>query len=479
MPTAPTLASGSVTVRMYRGILGDCFLLRYSCADAPAVHILIDCGVLQGVEGAKALITNIVDDIYTDTGGIIDLLVVTHEHHDHLSGFIYAKERFASQFQIRELWLAWTEDPNDAQAARLRQRFDKAKHTLAALAMDAQVRALSLDQPKLRTVLELSAFMGVGELTTARTTGASTLQMLKDKATARCTRYLQPGDIANPASADSLRAYVLGPPRDDQLLRKDLPSAGANKEVYLTDLDDVMALDSQLLRLQGQPPSDDEVPFSRLHQRPLAPLQALYTAACPPAPDRRNAALLCYFDPAQATRQINDEWQDTAETLALKMDSDTNNTSLVLAFELPDQQVLLFPGDAQVGNWLSWSRQTYPPVQGLAVDDLLRRVTFYKVGHHCSHNATLRELGLMKMTDPRLIAAIPVVGEVAKLKDWQMPYPDLYQALLTQTNGRVLRGDGDPKAEQAAFAKAPTAGPRTADLRYGQDNRWVEVEIFF
>ena len=45
---------------------------------------------------------------------------------------------------------------------------------------------------------------------------------------------------------------------------------------------------------------------------------------------------------------------------ALKIDNDVNNTSLALALELADKRVLLFPGDAQVGNWLSWDRQMIP-----------------------------------------------------------------------------------------------------------------------
>ena len=46
--------------------------------------------------------------------------------------------------------------------------------------------------------------------------------------------------------------------------------------------------------------------------------------------------------------------------LALKLDSDTNNTSLVTGFQLEESnKVLLFPGDAQVGNWLSWEDVTF------------------------------------------------------------------------------------------------------------------------
>src|SRR5205085_6914038 len=54
-------------------------------------------------------------------------------------------------------------------------------------------------------------------------------------------------------------------------------------------------------------------------------------------------------------RRIDDNWLGAANNLALQLDADTNNTSLALAIELsPGGKVLLFPGDAQVGSWLSW-----------------------------------------------------------------------------------------------------------------------------
>jgi len=48
------------------------------------------------------------------------------------------------------------------------------------------------------------------------------------------------------------------------------------------------------------------------------------------------------------------------------LQSATNNTSLVLAIELEDGDVMLFAGDAQVGNWLSWQDLTWTlPAGGL------------------------------------------------------------------------------------------------------------------
>lgn len=474
MTTHPS--PGTVSVRMYRGILGDCFLLRHQLENAEVKHILIDCGVLQGVAKARDRMKEIVSDLLATTGGQLDLLVVTHEHHDHLSGFLYEQEAFKNQFEIREFWLAWTENPIDPQAVALHQHFDKAKQALSALAGQPKMAALKEQNLHIKTVLDLSAFMGVTG--GGRPTGASTLQMLKDKATPARTRFLEPGDVVTPTGIAGLKAYVMGPPRDEKRLRKDTPSQGAAKEVYLTNEEDAHAIELQVGHLNGVPVQALDLPFARPHQRPLAQVKQQ------PEKDHTLTQKL-YFDPASAQRQIDDEWYSSAETLALKMDSDTNNTSLVLAFELPDQQVLLFPGDAQVGNWLSWADQTYPhtpdPAQGaaLTVDDILARVTLYKVGHHCSHNATLRQLGLEKMTDNRLVAMIPVVTQVAQDNDWNMPYPDLYQALKDRTRERVLIGDSDVVEETAAFMKTPTAEQNRAVLDYHPTGLWVEVKISF
>ena len=76
--------------------------------------------------------------------------------------------------------------------------------------------------------------------------------------------------------------------------------------------------------------------------------------------------------------------------------------------------------------------------------DLLNRAVFYKVGHHGSHNATLREKGLEMMTSGDLVAFIPVNEEMAKKKNWNhMPLPGLVRELERRTQGRVVRIDED------------------------------------
>jgi hypothetical protein len=66
--------------------------------------------------------------------------------------------------------------------------------------------------------------------------------------------------------------------------------------------------------------------------------------------------------------------------LAIALDNALNNTSLVLMLVIGKAHLLL-PGDAQWGTWREL-------MDDEAACQLLRNTTFYKVGHHGSHNAT-------------------------------------------------------------------------------------------
>jgi hypothetical protein len=144
-------------------------------------------------------------------------------------------------------------------------------------------------------------------------------------------------------------------------------------------------------------------------------------------------------------RLIDTDWLGGSSELALRLDSLTNNTSLVLAIELSDGDVLLFAADAQIGSWLSWQDLTWTiDAKTVTGPDLLKRSIFYKVGHHGSHNATLREKGLEQMERLR-VAMIPVDQEIANKKRWgRMPLDEIVAALDERTKpgkGAVLRVD--------------------------------------
>ena len=115
--------TGAVRVRMYRQGLGDCFLLAFPRPEPEGgeFFVLIDCGVILGTPDGADLMREVVADIVDETGGTIDVLVATHEHWDHVSGFVQAKDEFARFRTIGEVWLAWTEDPRNETANRIRR----------------------------------------------------------------------------------------------------------------------------------------------------------------------------------------------------------------------------------------------------------------------------------------------------------------------------------------------------------------------
>src|ERR1043165_5996992 len=110
---------------MYRQGLGDCFLVTFSRPGAKPVRMLIDCGVFYLTPEAKRKLIEVATDIERQLGGEpLDLLVATHEHYDHLSGFVLAKEVF-DRIDVKQTWVAWTEDPNNALANTLRKRSEE------------------------------------------------------------------------------------------------------------------------------------------------------------------------------------------------------------------------------------------------------------------------------------------------------------------------------------------------------------------
>src|SRR5689334_2384439 len=115
---ATSLQPNELRVRMYRVGFGDCFLLSLPGANGHR-HVLIDCGV--HAKGDIKTMPAIVKDIRTETNDTLDLVVVTHAHQDHISGFGTQEAEWA-KVTVNEIWMPWTEDPTDAQAVALRTK---------------------------------------------------------------------------------------------------------------------------------------------------------------------------------------------------------------------------------------------------------------------------------------------------------------------------------------------------------------------
>jgi hypothetical protein len=454
-------AAGDVRVRMYRQGLGDCFLLTFPKKSGGDFHILIDCGVILGTPNPKPIMEAVARDIIETTGGHLDILVATHEHWDHVSGFDQAKDKFDG-IKVDRVWLAWTEDPKDATANRIRKERGM---RLAALWLGTQqMRQFGAADPEaaetVERVAEVLSFFGIdpdhdqppaggfGAFEAAAAaaggkTGAA-MRWVRDKVSD--PEFWKPGDVIDLLAEIGIRVYVLGPPTDRTLLGKDLPTSSGH-ETYEMRAAAARAFFSSAFGASDpygmRQDFDPSIPFDQKYQ--------ISRAAADQIDFFRDHYLGTSGESPDDWRRIDRDWMAGATDFALQLDSDTNNTSLALAFELDDGRVLLFPGDAQVGNWESWHvdgdhTRVWNVDNGkrqVTAEQLLNRTVLYKVGHHGSHNATLREKGLEMMTDPDLVAMVPVDVYIAhKKKRWtRMPFHPLMTRLADVTKGRVLQAD--------------------------------------
>ena len=101
----------------------------------------------------------VVNNIIATTDGHLDLLVVTHEHWDHLSGFVQAKNLFA-KLKIDKIWFAWTEDPNDALAKKLRS--ERHAFRLALTSACARMRLGGAEESRVDSLMEFFGAAGQG-----------------------------------------------------------------------------------------------------------------------------------------------------------------------------------------------------------------------------------------------------------------------------------------------------------------------------
>lgn len=503
-----------VRVRMYRQGHGDCFLLAFPGRvgrKRPAVYVLIDCGYKPKSEIHGQKMDEIAEDIIEATGGFVDVCMVTHEHQDHVNGFLKRKgrTRVFDGLEIGELWLAWTEDGNDPFANQLRKDYGDrlmglalAEQRMGAAGVDTETLELVSDLLELElggdeplapgeAAAEIRArffasqerqrTLGLAGHTAFALKGIrnkTAIQYLRKKAERHGgVRFLSPGDppLALPKGAKAM-IYPMGPPRNEDQLTDLDPQGG--EEFHLrpfaatgpdrsflaaarehagegaangSPFGPRFALDETAVLSRPRPmlASENE---SRMLDKPEDYLRAVYGPREPP--DHADG------DPAadgEAWRRIDSDWLDTTEALALRLNDEVNNTSLVVAFELPDtKKALLFTGDAQRGSWQSWSTLSWQ-VDGCKVTarDLLGRCMFYKVGHHGSHNATLNgkisddHANISWLAQGRhreeFVAMIPANTAWARSKrrPWNHPLPKIEEALKKKARGRVFRSDID------------------------------------
>lgn len=434
--------AASVELRCYCHGLGDCILVKLPRVDGSPFWMLFDCGIHASAKGGAATMREVVDDIAKRTGGVLDVVVGTHEHWDHLSGFTQAREAFA-RIKIREVWFSWAEDPKDPDARKL----DKYKGDASAALASAAIRLA--DAHGLNDVAngvdKLLGFLFGADGDKVR--GAR--ETLRSHPGVETVRHLEPGTLAPLAEVPAVRAYVLGPPRDAKLLGvEDIVSetyAFGGSSLAVAPIANAVALNDGGLRIDDDPAA----PFDGAVGKPL---DRLLKGSWPEGPDRDVSFLWDrYVGPdganSQDWRRIDHDWLTGAVDMALQLDGRTNNTSLVIAIEIVETgRVLLFAADAQIGNWMSWEKVVFPREDdrpAVTADDLIRRTVFYKVGHHGSRNAT-RTAALERMDSSMLVAFSPTDEALASKVGWKdFPAPKTSQRIRELTAGRFFPADAD------------------------------------
>lgn len=497
-----TAPKNGVKVRMYRQGLGDCFLLAFSAPDETARYMLIDCGVLSGTKNAGDTMKKVMQSIDQATGGRLHIVLVTHEHYDHLSGFLYAREIFKN-LEVDEAWLAWTENPTHPYAIELGR---KKMGTLRAVEAAAKCLDNAKDDENARkTASGLNAMIGFyGKSETLGANGKTrisqtqqALKIVRERVKGE-PRYCQPGQELGVKDVENARIYVLGPPENELIKKSDPTKRG--REVYEKPESSAVAgvnVPAFFQAAQSVLMEEDKLSLEEVEARNLNfPFDSSHRLGAPDV-EKNESKQFDFFHQHYfgaktddqddlGWRRIDHDWLGAAGQLALKLDSDTNNTSLAIAIELKESgKVLLFPADAQVGNWLSWESLGWkiPGKNGkkkrVSVADLLERAVLYKVGHHASHNATLRAKGLELMTSPDLVALIPVDEKVARRQGshggWDMPFPPLLEKLHEKTRGRVIRADQDfPEVKPKNLSEADW---KSFQSKYRQTDLWMEFIV--
>ena len=84
MPNNDSSKISKVAIRMYRLGTGDCFTLKFYKGNRISFRMMIDCGCWKR---SFDEIRPFIKELIRNMGGKLDVLVVTHEHMDHVLGF--------------------------------------------------------------------------------------------------------------------------------------------------------------------------------------------------------------------------------------------------------------------------------------------------------------------------------------------------------------------------------------------------------
>ena len=373
--------TGTIQIRGYVVGFGDCILLRLP--DGSQVrHVLIDFGRAPNDPTSLERFPDIARDIEKQCNGKLDLLVVTHEHLDHLEGFYREREIF-NRMQIERVWMGLPSHPDyykDFPKATLQK---KVREGLAAFAREVRRNGMAL-HPAFRSLLENNL------------ANKDRIDYLR-KLGKRPVAYLARGKTQAASPFENISIRVLAPEPDVSVYY----TADARERALTAALAAAGGGRGEQRRRGGNEGFDWEFP-----------------AVVRVGATERGGISASDFE--RLRRAIRED----GVTAARFIDKAQNNTSLCLLIEAGGKRLLL-PGDAELESWDMMEKKCRSE---------LKPVDFLKVAHHGSHNGTPLELLDRLLPARRKAQAQVLVSTKRKVYGTKNPVPD--DALLRELKSR-------------------------------------------
>jgi beta-lactamase superfamily II metal-dependent hydrolase len=348
---------------------------------------------------------DLIEAVRRDGTPRIDVVVATHRHFDHISGFDSTDWDGVS---VGEVWMPWTEERGVPAADALRTKQKRAAEALSARFPTADTRV---------GWLAMNSMSNKGAEQTLLTGFSGDPDHRYLPAVERHDRSF------NTDLLPGVRVHALGPSHDPAIVATLDPPKG---KYFPPPPDENAANPAAAAGATAGPPTVARIFPDRYRIEP-----ARYAATY--------ARLADHADMVEVQRRAEDDFLGAAAAL----EDAINGTSLVLVLEVGTRCIVL-GGDAEWGTWSE------------ILDDaewceLLRRTRVYKVSHHGSFNGTPRPFVDDLLPDD----AISLVS-LRHINKWpSIPRTTLLDAL--ETGARTL-------VRTDHIATAPGAATQNGDL---------------
>jgi hypothetical protein len=377
-----------LVIRVYDVRFGDAVLVTIPervAGKSVKRNILFDFGNALSTEGGNdEVFAPVIDDIATRLAGQpLDLFVMTHEHLDHVQGFLHAAEVLHKTIKVKQAWLT---------ASAARDYYDT--HPKARKQKIASLIAYRMTQARLGAAVARSPFVDV---LLANNNAASTkkcIDYLRDKLT-------DPGNVHYVDRTTDLSALQ--------------PSTTAKLTLWAPEEDTADYYGRFEALAAGLRIGDDEIfDFDDLDGAAVTDVEL-------PEPPRGVDAGAFY--------NLLDIRHANSSSTLLSIDKASNNTSVVTLLEWNGWK-LLFTGDAEQRSWRTMDKH-----------DLVEPIDFLKISHHGSDTGMPPDEILDKLLPMPRPAGRPRKAAVSTYPNTYpgVPDPDTLAALATRIDVRSTR----------------------------------------